>query len=228
MYTERASRVPGAVLWRGAGIAPVRVLPDGCMDLMVLGGRIVVAGPDTRALVAPTTGVITALRLPPGTAPYLLGLPAIHLRDARPELAELGLAHRPDPAVTAGDPAGLERWVLTLADAAETPRWPAEALRLLRGGNRVDRIARELGWSVRALHRNCLFAFGYGPATLRRIVRFQRAVAAADTGRALAAVAASAGYADQAHLARDARELAGVSMSELVRERRADQLSSGA
>ncbi len=31
--------------------APVRVLPDGCMDLIRMDGRIVVAGPDTAASV---------------------------------------------------------------------------------------------------------------------------------------------------------------------------------
>jgi hypothetical protein len=30
---------------------PVRVLPDGCMDLIAMSGRVVVAGPDTVASV---------------------------------------------------------------------------------------------------------------------------------------------------------------------------------
>ncbi|MDT5240331.1 MAG: hypothetical protein QOD97_2529, partial [Mycobacterium sp.] len=31
---------------------PVRVLPDGCMDLIRMDGRIVVAGPDTTASIS--------------------------------------------------------------------------------------------------------------------------------------------------------------------------------
>lgn len=191
------------------------------MDLMVTGGRLVVAGPDTRALLAPRTDGIVALRFAPGVAPFVLGLPAAEIRDARPEFGQLGLRHRADLSALSGGAKVLEQWALGLAGRAEIPRWPTEIVRLARSGARVGRIAAELGWSTRTLHRNCLFAFGYGPAMLGRILRFRTAVAAADTGRLLAEVAAACGYADQAHLARDARELAGVSMSELVRERRA-------
>ncbi|MEO5840905.1 MAG: hypothetical protein ABIQ73_13360 [Acidimicrobiales bacterium] len=48
------------------------------------------------------------------------------------------------------------------------------------------------------------------------MLRFQHAVALSRKGCVLADVAARTGYADQAHLARDARALAGVSMTELL------------
>ena len=193
------------------------------MDLMVTGGRVVVAGPDTRALLASGTDGTVALRLAPGAAPYVLGLPAAEIRDARPEFGQLGLRHRPDPSVLSGGATVLEQWALGLAGRAEIPRWPGEVVRLARSGAQVGRIAADLGWSTRELHRHCLFAFGYGPTTLRRILRFRAALTAADTGRPLAEVAAACRFADQAHLARDARDLAGVSMSALLRERRVDQ-----
>ena len=56
---------------------------------------------------------------------------------------------------------------------------------------------------------------GYGPKTLQRIFRFQRMVGqlhAADTG-----LAGLAGYADQAHLSRESRRLAGLSPGQLAR-----------
>jgi len=46
VYTERPSRVPGAVLWQRTVQAtePQRVLPDGCLDLIWSGGTLLVAG----------------------------------------------------------------------------------------------------------------------------------------------------------------------------------------
>ena len=76
---------------------------------------------------------------------------------------------------------------------------------------RVDGLRRELDLSERQLLRRCTVAFGYGPATLRRILRLQRFLALAGdsrTGSNLADLAHDAGYADQQHLARDARAIA--------------------
>ena len=59
-------------------------------------------------------------------------------------------------------------------------------------------------------------AFGYGPKTLARVFRMQRAVGLARSGSPFATVSAEVGYADQAHLAREVRALAGVPLGELV------------
>ncbi|WP_326938482.1 helix-turn-helix domain-containing protein [Amycolatopsis rifamycinica] len=64
--------------------------------------------------------------------------------------------------------------------------------------------------SERRLRRRFVQAVGYGPATYLRISRFQRAVALAPRVAGLAALAAAAGYADQAHLSRDCRALTGL------------------
>ncbi|WP_338146818.1 DUF6597 domain-containing transcriptional factor, partial [Streptomyces boncukensis] len=96
MYQERASRLAGAVVWAhavsGPGDAGVgRVLPDGCMDLLLWNGELVVAGPDTRAqLFTRRPGDrIAGLRLAPGAGPRLFGVPAHELRDQRVPLAAL-------------------------------------------------------------------------------------------------------------------------------------------
>jgi len=67
--------------------------------------------------------------------------------------------------------------------------------------------------SPRTLRRRCQDAFGYGPKTLDRILRFQRFLKLAREGREprLAALAFEAGYADQAHLTREGRRLSGLS-----------------
>ncbi|WP_143615380.1 helix-turn-helix domain-containing protein, partial [Streptomyces sparsogenes] len=66
------------------------------------------------------------------------------------------------------------------------------------------------------LHRRSLAAFGYGPKTLARVLRLNRALDAARAGTAFAEVAALAGYADQAHLAREVKALTGVPLGRLL------------
>jgi hypothetical protein len=62
-------------------------------------------------------------------------------------------------------------------------------------------------------------AVGYGPKTLQRILRFQRALAEFRSGRGtsggLGQVAAAAGDADQADLTRETWRLTGVSPKRL-------------
>ncbi len=235
MYAERASRLAGAVVWTSTPTepGPGRVLPDGCMDLLWHDGRLLVAGPDTRAHVtegtrAPWAGV----RFYPGTAPALLGVPAAELRDRRVDLADLWPAARarrltarvnaaPDPAT------GLEEAALSrAADAGPPDPLPARIVAALEAGRAVAATADELGIGARRLHRRSLAAFGYGPKTLARVLRLQRALALARSGTPLAETAARTGYADQAHLARDVRELAGATPGELLGGLRREQVDA--
>jgi hypothetical protein len=69
---------------------PVRVLPDGCMDLTRIDGRFIVAGPDTTASVSQREGEsFVGLRFHPGVLPRLLGVPASELRNARVVVTDL-------------------------------------------------------------------------------------------------------------------------------------------
>jgi AraC-like DNA-binding protein len=86
----------------------------------------------------------------------------------------------------------------------------------------VAALADGLGLSERQLRRRCLELFGYGPKVLDRVLRLERALAAARRGAPFALVAADAGYADQPHLAREVRALAGVPLGELLGEPSAD------
>ena len=85
-----------------------------------------------------------------------------------------------------------------------------------RAGRPVGPTADALGLSARQLQRRCRISFGYGPKMLVRILRLQRALALAWRGHAFADVSATAGYADQAHLSREVKALAGVPLSELM------------
>ncbi|MEU9987324.1 helix-turn-helix domain-containing protein [Streptomyces sp. NPDC048045] len=225
MYEERPSRLTGAVVWqRTAQERAVRpVLPDGCMDLLYSEGRLLVAGPDTRAYVpVGPPRAWTGIRFFPGTAPALLGVPAHELRDARVELADLWPAARVrrlrGRVEASRDPAAaLEEIALDRAARSAAPEALLRRLvECLDGGRAVAATAAELGLGARQLHRRCLTAFGYGPKTLARILRLQRALALARSGVPYAEAAARAGYADQPHLAREVRELAGSTLGELL------------
>lgn len=217
MYAERPSCVPGAVLWTARPDGRGRVLPDGRMDLIWYGDRLVVAGPDTVASAPATPGrTFVGLRLPPGAAPPLLGVPA---RDRRVALADLWdgpTARRWDEGVgTAADPG---RALEALVDGRAIARDPlvAEVARRLGRGQAVARVADTVGLGARQLHRRSLAAFGYGPKVLARILRLTRALHLARAGVPLAEVAHRAGYADQAHLARDVRALTGTTAGALL------------
>ncbi|MDT9682180.1 helix-turn-helix domain-containing protein [Streptomyces sp. TRM76323] len=226
-YRERPSRLDGAVVWTLTGARPGGaarpggevhpVLPDGCMDLLWTEGRLLVAGPDTRAYAPDGAGAAWAgVRFAPGDAPALLGVPAHALRDRRVDLADLWPAARARRlaarvAAAPGDPAtALEEAALSVAAAAPRPDplLRAVAARLDAGWS-VAATADAVGIGARQLHRRSLDAFGYGPKTLARVLRLQRALALIRAGTPCAAVAAAAGYTDQAHLTRDVRALTG-------------------
>ncbi|MES9609208.1 helix-turn-helix domain-containing protein [Actinomadura sp. NPDC000929] len=107
-----------------------------------------------------------------------------------------------------------------LVEALRARMGPADPLvaamagRLAEGS--VREAADELGLGERQLRRRSLAAFGYGPKTLQRVLRFQRALGLARAGRPLAEVAFAAGYADQAHLAHEVRALAGAPVRALL------------
>jgi AraC-like DNA-binding protein len=87
--------------------------------------------------------------------------------------------------------------------------------RRLAAGAPVGEVADEIGRSSRSLQRQCAAVYGYGPAMLRRILRFRRSVAMLRGGVPFAQVAAAAGYADQPHLHREARALSGLTLGQL-------------
>jgi AraC-like DNA-binding protein len=216
-------------LWRSETIVgrEQRVLPDGCMDLIWMDGAVHVAGPDTRAFLSVQRPgqVVTGLRFRPGAAPGVFGLPACVLRDQRVRLEDLWpgttvtqqVAEAPDPAIAL---------IAAVAPRATEPdRALGAVLAQLRTGSSVVTTADALGWTERTLHRRCREAFGYGPSVLRRILRFRVALRLAGQGVPFATTATRAGYADQAHLAREVRALAGVSLGQLVARA---QLPSGA
>ncbi len=77
----------------------------------------------------------------------------------------------------------------------------------------VATLADEVGWSRRHLTDRFTTEYGVGPKALARVLRFERArwMLVQPTHPSLAMVAATCGYADQAHMTREWRALAGSS-----------------
>jgi AraC-like DNA-binding protein len=205
-----------------------RIVPDACADVIWHreSGRLFVAGPDTRAHVSRLVpGELVAVRFRSGRAPVGLGVPADAVRDERVDLAELWqrrAARLADALASTNSTADAQRVLgsAVLGSASGTVRAPDPAvpvlLRLARDGARVGAMAEAVGLTERQLHRRCLAAFGYGAKVLQRVLRFDRAMRLARGGGELADVAYRAGYADQAHLSREVRTLAGVSPTRLL------------
>ena len=207
------------------------VLPDGCTDLVWEQGRgAFVAGPDTGPVATTMAAgtVILGVRFRPSAGGPALGIPLSELRDQRIELADLRpadarrLSATLDPATAAGrvlDVTGA------LVDAGVPDPAVARAARLLRDpAARAEDVADEVGLSLRQLRRRCQAVVGYGPKTLQRVLRFRGFVSRVDARPEvldLAAIAAAAGYADQAHLTRDCGRLSGLTPAALARQRAA-------
>lgn len=211
----------------------LRVVPDGCADIVWSGNSLVVAGPDSQCVLdrLPRGAVVVGVRFHPGAASAWLGLPLTEILNSRVPLAELwendadrlvdNIMKKCSAQETAV--AALETFLLSkLGEVGRADRQIA-FLRRAAGDNchpadvRLDRLAARMGMSERTLRRRCLDAFGYGFKTLNRVLRFQRFLGngAQSFKGPLAEVAARAGYADQAHMTREVQRLCGISPGQL-------------
>jgi len=221
MPAPKALRDIVACLWIRAidSEEDVRIVPDGCADVVWQRGRgVTIAGPDTDAKIVSCTrdDLLVGIRFLPGAGGAALGLPLDELRNLRVAAADVERAFVVDPDCEPPDV--VERFISAAADREADPLVSEAARRIERFDVRT--IARELWVSERQLRRRFNSAVGYGPRTLARVLRFHRFVEAVDGGRTdLAALALDSGYADQAHLTRETTRLAGLSPLALIRAR---------
>ena len=209
-------------------LSDFRLLPDGRMGIVWRAGVGAWAtGPKSSFLKHPPTGPFLALgaRFRPGAGPAVLGVAASELRDGHVALGDL------DPVFARRLQGGLDRARFEHEALAvfndeltrrvyESPQLDPvveEAVHLLADSSiAVADVADRVFVSERQLQRRFHEGIGYGPKTLQRILRFQDAVERLRAGAGPARAAASAGYADQSHLFRESRRLAGLSPRELV------------
>lgn len=211
----------------------IKVVPDGCADIVWTGTNFIVAGPDSRPMLdrLPRGAVVVGVRFHPGAASSWLGLPLSEIVNRRVPLAEFwrkdaarlfdkASASRSAPEIALALETVLrsrlveiglaDRQIVFLRRAAGDHCHPARI--------RLDRLAARMGMSDRTLRRRCLDAFGYGFKVLDRVLRFQRFfwLAAQTSKGGLAELAARAGYADQAHMTREVQRMSGATASEFV------------
>ncbi|WP_214402391.1 helix-turn-helix domain-containing protein [Pseudonocardia lacus] len=168
------------------------------------------------------------IMLNPLGAYQLLGVPLDELRgrvaDLRDVLGPAGarFADRVRDAVTWRQRFAIVDEVLGGRAATATPPSPevarAWSILVASGGRaRVGRIAAEVGWSHEHLTRRFTTQVGLAPKAAARVIRFGRAADRLGSGgSSLAGLATESGYADQAHLTRDFRALAGVTPTDFL------------
>jgi AraC-like DNA-binding protein len=233
-YVERLVGSPlVACTWEQRTDTPYeqRVVPDACVDLIWSGEELTIAGPDTGArLVVLGAGTsMVGVRLRPGVAGHVLGLPACELRDQSPSAADVlgtGAAESLLERLHAGrDPhVDLLRAIELGARSTPDPLVRAAIASLARPRVGVAAVAGELGLSARQLQRRVVDAVGYGPKMLARVLRFRRlqALAAPAEGAShepLVDLALEAGYADQAHMTAEVTRLSGLSPVRFLKDR---------
>ena len=211
------------------------VVPDASADLIWFGGTLLVTGPDRKVSFksVPAGTTVVGVRFQPGAVASLLGVPASEIVGARLPLDSfwrdkgralidaIGDAQEPHLVATR-----LEAVLASMARDLESPdagpKIILECLAHPRDDIRLTtrELTSALGTSERTLRRHCERAFGYGPKTLARVIRIQRflQLARMQPVIGLANLAAAAGYADQAHLSREARRLTGLTPQAILNQ----------
>ncbi len=225
-----APEAPGVVrCWWEQRIGPgaadyvQRVLPDGCSDVIVTAsGAALVAGPTMAAAqprLAPGTE-LRGLRIRTGALAAVLGLPGSQLRDLTVPLA----AVLPDRVARSLAEAVWEQRIPDSWRAAAVDGRVRYAARRMMSSPAADAatVAAEVGVTGRHLRRLLLHHAGLGCGSVQRVGRLQHFLRLADRdwpATTLAVLSAVAGYADQAHLSREVRELTGTTPRALLTER---------
>jgi AraC-like DNA-binding protein len=192
------------------------------MRLSPSGSRMVLLGPAAeKASVELDAGAeYLGVHFRTGQAPRLADATPSELTNAHVEVTRVGgeradtLAERlcalPD---LASRQRVLEELLRPLPPLTRDERCRRAALLLeSRGGLlRVDDLARRLGVHVRSLERRFVEHLGLPPKRLARLVRLRHLLARLHRGGygTLADLAHACGYADQAHMTRDFRDLTG-------------------
>lgn len=206
---------------------PLRLFADEDDQIGRLVGDALVGGPRTAYYVrdAAPPGYGVGALLHPGAASLLLGVPASELAEQHVRLDDLwgtaAVAEARERILAAPTPEGR----LAAFEAVLRARLPAvrgidPAIAAALAAFHHDHDASITSAVERSGYTHGRFiarfreSVGMTPKLYCRIQRFQRAVALAGSATPLALAALDAGYADQSHLTREFRAIAGVSPGE--------------
>jgi AraC-like DNA-binding protein len=218
-------RLPAGVTHRAL------VLAYPACNLVVEPDGVFVYGPSTRISHRDLSGSgwAVGLLLRPAATPLLTDdVPALVDGRATVEAPKLAAAvAEPMGAGRADRHEAATRLVVDWLRERRDRRWPRglpadavlanrlqEAIEADPAPHTLDELAGALAVSVRSLQRAARRHVGLTPGAMLRRRRLQDAVRRVQEGAALAAVAAELGYADQAHLTRDFREMLGFTPTE--------------
>lgn len=192
--------------WWSDDAAEVRVIPDGCADVIFDGDAAMVVGPMTRPLNTRSAPGMFGIRFRPGRAALALRAPLTEVTDASVPLRDV-VKRFPRITIENADEAMRKLF----ADANPDRRVDAAVDRIIRSGGRasIDSVATAAGVSRQHLARAFAYHVGVSPKTFARVMRFRRALT---LGARLggAGAAAELGYFDQSHLIAEFREFAGT------------------
>jgi AraC-like DNA-binding protein len=191
-----------------------RVLPDGHADVLLYDeGRIEVVGlhDEVDLPFLPAGTWIRGIRLQPHAVATAFHLDASSLRNRTMPLEDV-LGSRAARRLV--DPNQQDAWVRSMEPSPRVEH----AVRLL-AMHTVDGAAGALGLTSRQLRRVVLAEVGLTPKAFQRVLRMQRFLSAMEQVGELANAAAHAGYADQSHMTREVRSLAGVTPARLLQHR---------
>ena len=215
---------------------PQRILPDGCVEIILNFAAPFVeiadkseksqpahflVGQMTRPVMIKPSGLVQLIGVrfhPGGTLPFL-ALPMYETTDQVIELAAINsgleseLIAAADASPALAEKIGAIQRVLSkrLAHWREESRLLDLTSTIVRSGGRasLDTLARDAGLSTRQLRRRFLLEVGVGPKLLCRLLRFQQVFRAIDSEAPdWADIAVECGYYDQAHLINDFRQFA--------------------
>jgi AraC-like DNA-binding protein len=228
VWTAEAGPRPGAAF--------DTIVPDGCPELILqladgyeceAGGRV--EAQPRAFLMGPLSGPLrlrprgrthtAGIRFRPGGLAGFLRVPLHELADRAVPLADVfGRAGRElaERAAEAGDTRGLVHAASLFLGPRLSPRHAGRALAGVlvhsRGRASVDALAAGAGVSTRHVERVFRDEVGLSPKRLARVVRVQEVLRRVGSHPVRwVDVALDCGYADQAHLSRDFRELTGES-----------------
>jgi AraC-like DNA-binding protein len=199
----------------------VRVLPDGCVDLLFSGGHLFTSELLLEAQeVDVTAGAwFVGVRFAPGHAGLALPLaPAacvgrsFRARDLDPSFAELERRLQ-DSGGRAEAFTLLSQAVTARVARAPERRAPPDRVRWAIAQlpkRAIHDVAAELGVSERTLARLVEQWTGLTPKHLSRALRLQQVVRGLRAQQPLVDLALEAGFADQPHLTREVRRMTGL------------------
>lgn len=173
---------------------------------------------------APAQGRTVGALLRPGATHALLGVPASELAGRHTSLEDLlgaraaPLRDRLAETLSLAEALALfERELLArIGEYSRLHSAVAHALGRLHDEAPVYAVVRESGYSHRRFNEHFRYAVGIAPKLYCRVVRLERLLAEWETDEqtSLAALAVRCGFADQAHLSREFRDLTGMTLTQ--------------